>query len=183
MCLQHNNFMISERGVLEALLFSSPEPLSEERIALLMEKEKKSVSLLLKDLQEHYQKGHGLRVVRLAGGWQIVTAPEHHDAVEKLRIQAGEEKLRISKAALETLAVIAYNQPVTRSEIEEIRNVRCDRVVDTLLRFGLVRIAGRRKGTGNPFLYRTTDFFLEIFGINSIADLPALEELQEEQQE
>ncbi len=182
MCLHHNTAN-PERDVLEALLFSSPEPLSEERIALLMERESNRISSLLKELQEHYRQGHGLRVVRLAGGWQIVTAPEYHDTVEKLRTQAGEEKLRISKAALETLAVIAYNQPVTRSEIEEIRNVRCDRVVDTLLRFGLVRIAGRRKGTGNPFLYRTTDFFLEIFGINSIADLPNLEELQEEKQE
>ncbi|HOO64470.1 MAG TPA: SMC-Scp complex subunit ScpB, partial [Synergistaceae bacterium] len=155
--------------------------LAEERIALLMEENNATIGKLLRELQKHYQQEHGLRVVRLAGGWQVVTAPEHHDIVEKLRSQAGEEKLRISKAALETLAVIAYNQPVTRSEIEEIRNVRCDRVVDTLLRFGLVRIAGRRKGTGNPFLYRTTDFFLEIFGINSITDLPTLEELQEEE--
>ncbi len=180
MCPQHS---LANPGLhaLEALLFSSPEPLSEERIAGLMEEERSRVVVLLKDLQEHYQRGHALRIVRLGGGWQVVTAPEHHDMVEKLRIQAGEEKLRISKAALETLAVIAYNQPVTRGEIEEIRNVRCDRVMDTLLRFGLVRIAGRRKGTGNPFLYRTTDFFLEIFGINSITDLPSLEELQEEE--
>ncbi len=180
MSLQHSS-QDARIHALEALLFSSPEPLSEERIAGLMEEEKNQIAKLLKDLQEHYRQEHALRIVRLAGGWQVVTAPEHHDVVEKLRVQAGEEKLRISKAALETLAVIAYNQPVTRGEIEEIRNVRCDRVVDTLLRFGLVRIAGRRKGTGNPFLYRTTDFFLEIFGINSITDLPSLEELQEKE--
>lgn len=180
MSLQHSAGDV-RIGTLEALLFSSPEPLSEERIAGLIEEEESLVGKLLRDLQEHYRQGHALRVVRLAGGWQVVTAPEHHEVVEKLRIQAGEEKLRISKAALETLAVIAYNQPVTRGEIEDIRNVRCDRVVDTLLRFGLVRIAGRRRGTGNPFLYRTTDFFLEIFGINSITDLPSLEELREEE--
>ncbi len=80
---------------------------------------------------------------------------------------------------METLAVIAYNQPVTRSEIEEIRGVRCERVIETLLSHTLIRIAGRRKGTGSPLLYRTTDRFLETFGVLSISELPTLEELDE----
>jgi len=78
---------------------------------------------------------------------------------------------------MESLAVIAYNQPVTRSEIEEIRGVRCERVLDTLLSHGLIKIAGRGKGTGSPLLYRTTEHFLEIFGLDSISELPSLEEL------
>ena len=88
-------------------------------------------------------------------------------------------KVRLSKAALETLSVIAYNQPVTRSEIEDIRSVRCDRVVETLLKHGLVRIAGRKKSVGSPLLFWTTDRFLEIFGLAGISSLPSLEELKD----
>jgi segregation and condensation protein B len=88
-------------------------------------------------------------------------------------------RVRLSRAAFETLAVVAYNQPITRGEMEEIRTVRCDRVVETLLKHGLVRTAGRKKSAGNPLLYRTTDRFLEIFGLESIASLPGLDELGE----
>ena len=89
------------------------------------------------------------------------------------------QRIRLSKAALESLAVIAYSQPVTRSEIEEIRGVRCERVLDTLLRHGLIKVAGRRKGSGTPLLYRTTDSFLSLFGLGAISDLPSLEEIQD----
>ena len=87
--------------------------------------------------------------------------------------------MRLSRAALETLSVIAYNQPVTRSEMEDLRSVRCDRVVDTLLKHGLVRVSGRKKSVGSPLLFRTTDRFLEIFGLANISSLPTLEELRE----
>ncbi len=85
----------------------------------------------------------------------------------------------MSRAAVECLAIVAYNQPVTRAEIEEIRGVRCERVLETLLSCGVIRIAGRRKGTGSPLLYRTTDAFLEHFGLSAISELPTLEEVEE----
>jgi segregation and condensation protein B len=108
----------------------------------------------------------------------MATAPDLDQLVTDFQGSAATQ-VRLSKAAIETLAVVAYNQPVTRSEIEEIRTVRCDRVIDTLLKHGLVRVAGRKKSVGNPLLYRTTDRFLELFGLDSISSLPTLEELQE----
>jgi segregation and condensation protein B len=121
-----------------------------------------------------------LALLALAGGWQMVTSSDLEEMLLRFRDVAGNNRVRLSKAALETLAVIAYNQPVTRSEIEEIRGVRSDRVVETLLGHGLIRVAGRKKGTGTPLLYRTTDRFMELFGLYSIADLPSREELEDE---
>jgi segregation and condensation protein B len=109
----------------------------------------------------------------------MATSPEQEEVVALFRDVALSQRIRISKAALETLAVIAYSQPATRSEIEDIRGVRSERVLDTLLRYGLIRVAGRRKGSGTPLLYRTTDSFLSLFGLASISDLPTLEELQD----
>lgn len=109
----------------------------------------------------------------------MASAEDASEIVGAFRETATAQKIRLSKAAVETLAVIAYNQPVTRSEIEEIRGVRCERVIETLLSHTLIRIAGRRKGTGSPLLYRTTDRFLETFGVLSISELPTLEELDE----
>lgn len=109
----------------------------------------------------------------------MASAEDVAEIVGAFRETATAQKIRLSKAAVETLAVIAYNQPVTRSEIEEIRGVRCERVIETLLSHTLIRIAGRRKGTGSPLLYRTTDRFLETFGVLSISELPTLEELDE----
>lgn len=109
----------------------------------------------------------------------MATSPEQEEVVSNFRDVALTQRIRLSKAALESLAVVAYAQPVTRSEIEEIRGVRCERVLETLLRHGLVRVAGRRKGSGTPLLYRTTDSFLSIFGLGAISDLPTLEEMQE----
>ena len=99
--------------------------------------------------------------------------------MDKFHAADESERVRLTRASLETLAVIAYSQPVTRSEIEAIRGVRCDRVIDTLLGYGLARIAGRRKSTGSPLLYRTTTKFLEIFGLGAISDLPTIDELEE----
>ena len=104
----------------------------------------------------------------------MATAPDLDNVISNFQGSVA-SKVRLSKAALETLAVVAYNQPVTRSEMEEIRTVRCDRAIDTLLKHGLVRVAGRKKSVGNPLLYRTTDMFLELFGLDAISSLPTLE--------
>lgn len=109
----------------------------------------------------------------------MTTTDDVSETVADFRDTALTQKIRLSRAAIETLAVIAYNQPATRSEVEEIRGVRCERVIETLLSHGMVRIAGRKKGTGSPLLYRTTDLFLETFGLSAISELPTLEELQE----
>lgn len=109
----------------------------------------------------------------------MATSPEQEEVVTLFRDVALSQRIRLSKAALESLAVIAYSQPVTRSEIEEIRGVRCERVLDTLLKHGLIRVAGRRKGSGTPLLYRTTNSFLSLFGLGSISDLPTLDEMQD----
>jgi segregation and condensation protein B len=126
-----------------------------------------------------YGAGRGVTLLNLAGGWQMATAPDLEQVVSEFQNAILSQRVRLSKAALETLAVIAYNQPATRSEAEEIRGVRCDRVIDTLLKHGFIRVTGRKKSVGNPLLYRTTDRFLELFGLDSISSLPALDELQE----
>jgi segregation and condensation protein B len=126
-----------------------------------------------------FREGHGIAIVESPGGWRMSSSEDVADIVAVFRDTAMTQKIRLSKAAVETLAVIAYNQPVTRSEVEDIRGVRCERVIETLLSHGMIRIAGRRKGTGSPLLYRTTERFLEVFGVASISELPTLEELDE----
>ena len=164
---------------LEALLFVATQPVPSASLAAVLGISSREVGRLLSRLREHYEAGHGVTLIEVAGGWQMVTAPEEEGAVRAFRADHLDEKIRLSKASLETLAVVAYRQPVTRGEVEEIRGVRCDRVMETLLRHGLVRVAGRRRGSGTPLLFRTTDRFLELFGLQAIADLPALEELRE----
>ena len=109
----------------------------------------------------------------------LETNPHFAEVLALFRDTSRRGRVRLSRAAVETLAVISYNQPVTRSEVEELRGVRSERVIETLLSHGLVRIAGRKKASGSPLLYRTTPRFLELFGLEAIADLPSLEELGE----
>jgi len=164
---------------LEALLITSSDPVSTEDLAKALELPEKHVLECIKTLQEHYEIHHGFRLVKIGGGWQLASAPEEAEKVARFRESSGDQPLRLSRAALESLAVIAYKQPVTRGEIEEIRGVRSEKVVDTLLRLGLIRVAGRRKGTGTPLLFRTTSSFLDSFNLESISDLPSLEDLQD----
>jgi segregation and condensation protein B len=163
----------------EALLFVSAQPISEEELASATGQSVKAVRETIERLRASYDSGRGVTLLKLAGGWQMATAPDLEQVVADFQGSLATQRVRLSKAALETLAVVAYNQPVTRSEMEEIRTVRCDRVIDTLLKHGLVRVAGRKKSVGNPLLYRTTDRFLELFGLDSISSLPSLEELQD----
>jgi segregation and condensation protein B len=164
---------------IEALLFVSTQPVSVDELSAALGQSPKAVADGIARLRERYDEGRGVTLLKLAGGWQMATPPDLEGVVSDYQGTIISQRVRLSKAALETLAVIAYNQPVTRSEVEEIRTVRCDRVIDTLLKHGLVRVAGRKKSTGNPLLYRTTDRFLELFGLDSISSLPTLEELQE----
>jgi segregation and condensation protein B len=164
---------------IEALLFVATQPTTEDSLAAALGLSQKSVKEGIARLLACCESGRGVTLLHLAGGWQMATAPDLDSVVSEFQGSLLSQRVRLSKAALETLAVVAYNQPVTRGEMEEIRTVRCDRVIDTLMKHGLVRVSGRKKSIGNPLLYRTTDRFLELFGLDAISALPTLEDLQE----
>ena len=164
---------------IEALLFVSPQPVTEETLGTTLGQSAQSVGSAIERLNACYAAGRGVSLLKIAGGWQMVTAPDLESTVAGFYGALASQRVRLSKAAIETLAVVAYNQPVTRSEVEEIRTVRCDRVIDTLMKHGLVRVSGRKKSVGNPLLFRTTDRFLDLFGLESISSLPELEDLQD----
>jgi segregation and condensation protein B len=161
---------------IEALLFASDQPLSLARLVeLLPGSSRAEVEAALAELQERCNE-RAVQPVQVAGGWQLATRPEYVDTVRRLFI--GKRRLRLTKAALESLAIIAYKQPTTRPEIDAIRGVASSGVIETLLERNLVRIAGRSEGIGRPLLYATTDEFLQHLGLNRLADLPSLEELE-----
>ena len=159
--------------IVEALLFAAAEPLDEQTLAQhFMEGE--DVKALLEELQSLYA-GRGVTLVRVAGKWAFRTAEDLSFLLEKQAVQ----QRRLSRAALETLAIIAYHQPVTRAEIEEIRGVGTSKgTIDVLLETNWIKLRGRRRAPGRPVTYGTTDAFLSHFGFDSIRDLPGLSELK-----
>ncbi|MBN1458479.1 MAG: SMC-Scp complex subunit ScpB [Armatimonadetes bacterium] len=158
-------------AALEAVLFMAAEPISSAELADILEVTPAGADELAADLASRYE-GRGLQVVRIAGGYQTATRPEYGQFVAKLHKP---ERFRLSRAALETLAIVAYKQPITRPEIEAIRGVNSDSPVDTLSQYELICEAGRKDAPGRPVLYRTTDSFLGTFGLNSVDDLPHLD--------
>ena len=167
------------KRIVEALLFASPDPLSVERIlAIVPGVERDEVVQAAQELCEDYAKeARSFQIVEVGGGYQITTKPDYAVWVEKL-FETG-SKARLSKAALETLAVVAYKQPVLRSAVESIRGVNVDGVLRTLMERNFVRIVGRGEGPGRPLLFGTTKDFLIQFGINRLSDLPKVEEIDE----
>jgi segregation and condensation protein B len=148
----------------------------QELEQLAPETGRESLVAALGELREHYQaEEHGVELVELAEGFQILTRPEYAEALAQARIVNRPRKLSV--AALETLAVIAYRQPVGRAEIEEIRGVAVDGVLRLLLDRGLIEVVGRGEGIGRPLLYGTTSAFLELLGLSSLDELPKMEEL------
>ena len=166
------------KHVIECILFVSNEPVSAGRIAETLEIEQSCVEDALASLEEDLDRGHGLQLARVAGGYQICTRPEFGDYCAMV-LQPARRKL--SKAALETLAVIAYRQPCTMPEIEAVRGVCVDGVIKTLAERGLIAEAGRKKAPGRPILYATTDQFLEYFGLNDISELPDIDMIAADQ--
>ena len=163
---------------IEAILFVASSQVSERELAETLTVPLREISAALLELQEHLVKhAHGLELQNIAGGWQLVTHPHYSEIISLFRDVSERQRVKLSKASVETLAIIVYNQPITRSEVEEIRSVRCESVIETLLSHGLIKMAGRKKSVGSPWLYRTTDRFLEIFGLASISELPSLEEI------
>ena len=167
-----------QRKIVEALILASSEPVTPARLAdivprLTPAKAKKLVA----ELREEYQGlDLGFEIWEVAGGYQLRTIPEYASYVKQLY---KERALRLSRAALETLAVIAYKQPVTRAEVEHIRGVDVGAVLRSLVERKLVRIAGHREIPGRPMLYGTSKRFLEVFGLNKLEDLPTLRDLEE----
>jgi segregation and condensation protein B len=159
--------------ILEALLFAASEPLDEARLKSHLA-EGEDIGALLEELRAFYA-GRGVNLVRVAGKWAFRTSEDLAYLLERYAVQ----ERRLSKAALETLAIIAYHQPVTRAEIEEIRGVTTSAgTLDILLETGWVRLRGRRRAPGRPVTYGTTDAFLGHFGLDAIKDLPGLNELR-----
>src|SRR6188508_3420620 len=166
------------KPIIEALIFASPDPLTPKMLFKLLEGEpKEDVEAALEALKQDYDRPGGLQLVEVAGGYQIVTRPELHEWVRRLFHERTTQKLSV--AALETLAVIAYKQPVTAPEIAEIRGVNTAGVVGTLMERKLVKITGRKQVVGRPFLYGTTREFLERFGLNDLSDLPKVEDMSD----
>lgn len=164
---------------IEAILFVASDGASVSEISIATGQSSALIRKALTKMSEEFHLHSGMEVVELGGKWFMTSASDMSDTLFKYRKANESEHVRLTRASLETLAVIAYSQPVTRTEIEGIRGVRCDRVIDTLLSYGLIRIAGRRKSVGSPLLYRTTPTFLKIFGLASISDLPTVDEIEE----
>ena len=160
------------------MLFVWGEPLPAGDAAQVFDISEKEAVRIFEELREEYLEGdRGIQIRRINRSYQFVTKPENADAIRQLctpvRIR------RLSQAALEVLAIVAYKQPVTKGQIDAIRGVRCDRVVDGLLKKGLIRERGRARTIGRPALYATTDRFLEQFGFESLKDLPEIGDITE----
>jgi segregation and condensation protein B len=165
------------RRALEALIFSSDEPATAAFIRRALPSLTPSrIPDLVEEINEELRKNERpYEIVEVSAGYQFRTLPEF---AEVLRAAQPERKLRLSRAALETLAVVAYRQPVTRAEVEEVRSVDCGAVLRGLLERSLIRIVGRRDAPGRPVLYATSSQFLETFGLKSLGDLPTLREVE-----
>ena len=166
------------KAIVEALIFASPEPLTPKQIFKLLESEpKEDIQAAIAALKGDYDRPGGLQLVEVAGGYQIVTRPDLHEWVRRLFHERSTQKLTVQ--ALETLAVIAYRQPITAVEVTEIRGVNTSGVLNTLLERHMIKIVGRKQVVGRPFLYATTKEFLIRFGLNDLSDLPKVEDMAE----
>lgn len=171
----------SSKGTLEALLLVSSDPVSASQLASVLNATPGEVASLLAELQAEYEDANrGFQLREVAGGWRLFTHPAFHDQVERFVLSWDTQ--RLSQAALETLAVIAYHQPVTREMVKGIRGVNSDGVISSLVDKGLIREVGRDAERGQAIIYGTTNAFLEKFGLRSVKDLPDLEQFAPDEQ-
>ncbi len=166
------------RQIAEALLIASSKPLTVQEIRKSIKGfSAKEVTVWIEDLKTHYaQNGRSFEILEIAGGYQIATKKEFAPWILKMELQ--KKQRQATQSALETLAILAYKQPITRAEIEELRGVDVSGVLSTLTEKGFIRISGKKEIPGRPFLYSTTEKFLEHFGLNTLTDLPSLEEIR-----
>lgn len=169
-------FMPSKTDIIEALLFASDRPVPLKKLAEIAGIDSRAALAELDALREEKERIGALQVIEVAGGWQVVTKPKYAPFITKLR---DEKKQRLSRAAFEVLAIVAYRQPVTRGDLENLRGVDCAASLQFLLDKKLVVFAGRKEAPGRPRLYATTPQFLDNFGLRSLDDLPSLAELAE----
>ena len=176
------NGMSSEtlKALIEAILYVSPEPVTLDMLAraLASEERERIKAALFELINDYAWPQHGIQVRAVAGGWKFSSKPEHHEVLSGF-VKSLKPPVRLSKPALEVLAVIAYRQPVTLPEVNEIRGVDCGGVIHTLLEKSLVVTAGRKNVVGRPILYRTSREFLVHFGLRDVGDLPSLREFEE----
>lgn len=166
-----------EYNTLEALLFAAGEPVSTAAMSKVLGRSESECRRMAERLARLYDsEKRGMQIIRLEKAYQMTTRPQYYDAIRILYQSA--QKVRLTETQLETLAIIAYRQPVTKQEIDDIRGVKSDNVVGRLIEFGLVEEAGRMKAPGRPVLFKTTDEFLRSFGLASTADIPHLPEEQ-----
>lgn len=164
------------KSILESILFVNENPVTVEEIVRALDIEKEKIIESLELLRKEYaERESGISIVKVAGGYQMCSSASNAEWIRK--IYKERFKQHLSRASLEVLAIIAYKQPVTKLEIESIRGVNCTEVLKTLLNMGLIKIAGRKNVLGRPFLYRTSRKFLEYFGLNSLSELPRLDEI------
>ncbi|RLQ95045.1 SMC-Scp complex subunit ScpB [Falsibacillus albus] len=168
--------LVNWKGILESLLFAAgDEGLNLKQITAVMEIEEHEALEVIQTLKEDYDEGsRGISLTEMAGTFQLVTKKEHAPYLKKLVESPGMSTL--SQAALETLAIVAYRQPITRAEVEEVRGVKTERPLQTLVSKGLIKEVGRAEGTGRAILYGTTREFLDYFGLKNIEELPPLPE-------
>jgi len=164
--------------IIESLLFVSEEPLTVEKLKNILETvDAKEIRSALHTLVEQYDsRGGGFKLVEVAGGWQLRSRPEYNEWIKRMLKPPPQ---RLSKAALETLSIVAYNQPIIRADIEHIRGVDCGGVLRKLLERKLVRVLGRKEIPGRPLIYATTKLFLELFELKDLKDLPSPKEIEE----
>ncbi|NLV88601.1 MAG: SMC-Scp complex subunit ScpB [Tissierellia bacterium] len=163
------------KSIIEALLFTWGDPIEIKDIASIIEKKENEVEELIEEMINEFDYNRrGIRIMKINNSYQLSTRPEHYDWIKKLSSPKYTKSL--SNAALETLSIIAYRQPVIKSDIEAIRGVRCDKAIETLIERGLVVELGRLERVGRPILYGTTDLFLKTFGLESLEQLPPLED-------
>ena len=164
--------------IIEALLFASPEPLTQKKINSIFDADPPQLEKYIKRLNKKYEKNdHAIEILSVASGFQIRTRSEFDFFVRRLIVKSGQ--FYLSQAALESLSIIAYKQPISRIDVEAIRGVDCAGVLKTLLKKTLIKISGRDDRPGRPLIYRTTDTFLKSFGLNKLSDLPKLKEISE----
>jgi segregation and condensation protein B len=166
------------KSALEAIIYAADEPATVEQLAAAVGVEKHVVRSALDELVASYASDErGIEIRAVAGGYRVYTKPQHHDVVRRF-IKSLRPPLRLTMPALETLAVIAYKQPVTQPELQEIRGVNCSGVIETLLERRMITLAGRKQVIGRPILYRTSKEFLMRFGLGDLDELPSLKEFE-----
>ena len=168
--------MPSKTDIIEALLFASDRPVPLKKLASIVEISESDARAELDALREEKTHIGALQVLEVAGGWQVVTKPEFAPHIAKLR---DEKRQKLSRAAFEVLAIVAYRQPATRSDIESLRGVDCAGSLQFLLEKKLLAFAGRKEAPGRPWLYETTPQFLDHFGLRTVEDMPSLAELED----